>query len=314
MAVLSPWRPKALLPPLPTGGLVLEMINHPSSTDKGPAPNHNLLSESIVQHNCLGNWDVFLSLFKSFKEVGTYPSFVILQEPPVSKAHLPLFNGFKFFFTPVRKPRVAAYVHMSFLSSYSVLLKFRGVDDVLALNVSSHEPLLGSNFHSFRLINAYSTNTRDHRVHSVSPETLFPSLGVPLLVVGDLNIDNSLSDPLRSFSPREIVSSTPYFEKAAEASFALLNPPGKYSRFPLVGRARPLVIDLSFTNPLLPPMVKSWEASLPSTGSDHVPITINLAPPTLIPSPKRPRWFDTDWETLSLIIKSFQIPPAPPCP
>lgn len=159
-------------------------------------------------------------------------------------------------------PHVAAYVHISFLSSYSVLPKFKGVDDVFALDVSSQETLFGTNFHAFSLINAYSTNARDHRVHSVSPATLFLTLGVPLLVVGDLNIHNTLSDPLRSFSPREISSSTPYFEKVAEAGYALFNPTGEYTGFPLVGRARPSVIDLSFANPLLVPMVKGWEASL----------------------------------------------------
>jgi len=60
-------------------------------------------------------------------------------------------------------------------------------------------------------------------------------------------------------------------------------------------------------------MVKGWEVSLPSTCSNHVPITINLASPTLIPSPKHPGWSDTDWETLSPVIKTFQIPAAPPC-
>jgi len=287
------------------------MNNSTSSAGKGPAPNPNLLS--IVQHNCLGSWDVFLSLFESFKETKTYPSLVLLEEPPVSKAHLPFFNGFKSFFPPVRKPRVAAYVHMSFLSSYSVLPRFKGVDDVRALDVSSQEPLFWTNFHSFRIINADSTNTCDHRVHSVSPETLFPSLEVPLLVVGDLNMHNSLSDPLRSLSPREILSSTPYFEKAAEAGFSLLNPPGEYTRFPLTGSARPSVIDLSFANPHLRPMVGGWEVSLPSTGSDDVLITIVLAPPTLVPSPKRPRWSDTDWDTLTPVIKAFKIPPVPLC-
>jgi len=82
---------------------------------------------------------------------------------------------------------VAAYVHVSFLALFSVLPRFREVDDILTLDISSLEPLFGTNFHSFRLINAYSTNTRDHRVHSVFPETLFPTLYVPLLVVGDLN-------------------------------------------------------------------------------------------------------------------------------
>jgi len=153
------------------------MINHPCPDGIGQAPNPQL--RSIVQHNCLLSWDVFLSLFESFREATTYPSLVLLQDLPVNKAHLPSFNGFKSFFPPVRKPRVAAYVHVSFLASFSVLSRFRGVDDILTLDVSSQEPLFGTNFHSFRLINAYSTNTRDHRVHSVSPDTLFPTLDVP---------------------------------------------------------------------------------------------------------------------------------------
>jgi len=133
-------------------------------------------------------------------------------------------------------------------------------------------------------------------------------------VVGDLNIHNPLSDPLRSYSPREIGSWTPYFEKAAEAGFALLNPPGEYTIFPLVGKARPSVIDLAFANPLLLPLFKSWEVSLPSTGSDHMPIMISLAPPSQIPIPKRPRWSDRDWEALSPLINEYRIPPAPTCP
>ena len=145
-------------------------------------------------------------------------------------------------------------------------------------------------------------------------KTLFPDLGFPLLVLGDLNIHNPLSDPLRHFSHREIASSTPYLEKAAEAGFALLNPSGEYTRFPLVGNARPSVIDLAFANPPLLPLIKSWEASLPSTGSDHVPITITLALPSLNLKPPRPRWEDTDWETLDPIVKGFKVPAAPPCP
>ena len=284
----------------------------PPPLGQGPAPAHVFLS--IIQHNCLGSWNVFPSLFESFREATTYPSIVLLQDPPVNKAHLPSFNGFKSFFPPVRKPRVAAYVHMSFLSNYTVLPKFKGVDDVLALDVSSSEPLFGTAFHSFRVINAYSTNTVDHRVHSVQPEVLFPDLGFPLLVVGDLNIHNPLSDPLRHFSPREISSSTPYFEKAAESGFALLNPPGEYTRFPLVGKSRPSVLDLAFANRHLLHLVKNWESSLPSTGSDHIPITITVAAPSLNQKPPRPRWVDTDWETLDPIIKGFKVPAAPSCP
>jgi len=188
------------------------------------------------------------------------------------------------------------------------------VDDVLALDISSNEPLFNTDFHSFRVIIAYSTNTADHRVHSVSPEVLFPNLGFPLLVLGDLNIHNPLSDPSRHFSSREISCSTPYFEKSAESGFAVLNPPGEYTRFPLVGTARPSVIDLSFANAPLLPLVKSWETSLPSTGSDHIPITITLATPSLNQKPPRPQWADTDWVTLDPIVKAFKVPAAPPGP
>ena len=132
---LSRWRPKALPPLAPIVRLVSVMINNSFPNGKGPAPITTLLS--IVQYNCLGSWDVFLSIFESFRGATTYPSLVFLQDPPVNKAHLPSFNGFKSFFPPVRKPRVAAYVHLSFLASFSVLPRFKGVDDVLALDVSS---------------------------------------------------------------------------------------------------------------------------------------------------------------------------------
>jgi len=74
----------------------------------------------------------------------------------------------------------------------------------MSLDISSQKSVFGSRFHSFKLINAYSINLADRRVHSVPPESLFPDTGVPLLVVGDLNIHNPLPDPLRAFSSREV--------------------------------------------------------------------------------------------------------------
>jgi len=289
------------------------MINRPPPPKgRGPAPVTPFLS--IVPHNCLGSGNAFLSLFALFKEAATYPSIVLLHDPPVNKAHLPSFNGFKSFFPPVRKPRLAAYVYISFLSKYTVLPRFRGEDDLFALDVSSHEPLFGTDFHSFRIINAYSTNRVHHGVHSIQLEVLFPDLGFPLLAVGDHNIHNPLSDPVRAFSPREISSSTTYFDKAADAGFALLIPPAEYTRFLLVGNPCPSVLDLAFANPLLLPSVVSWEASFPSTGSDHIPITITLAPPSLNQQPPRLQWADTDWETLTSIMKGFKVVPSPLCP
>ena len=122
---------------------------------------------------------------------------------------------------------MAAYVHVSFLSNYAVLSRVKGEDEVLALDISSVEPLFVNAFYSFRVISAYSTNTMDHRVHSVQLGVRFLDHGLPLLVVGDLKINNPLSDQLLFFSSREISFSTPYFAKAAEAGFALVNPVGE---------------------------------------------------------------------------------------
>ena len=116
----------------------------------------------------------------------TYPAVVLLQDPAVSQACLPSFNGFVPCFPPVRKPRVPSYIHRSFLACFSVLARFTDRVDVMSLYVSSQKPVCGSQFHSFRQDNAYSINLADCRVHSIPPECLFPDTGILLLVVGDL--------------------------------------------------------------------------------------------------------------------------------
>ena len=212
---------------------------------------------------------------------------------------------------------MASYVHRSFLAHFSVLPRFTdrlAGGAIMSLDISSHKPVFGSGFPSFRLINAYSINSADRRVHSVPPESLFPNMGVPLFMVADLNIHNPLADPLRAFSSQEVSSSANYLELAALGGFALLNSPGVYTKFPLSGKARPSVVDLAFANPLLLPFIKSWETPLPSTGSDHVPMTIRLAPASSDLAPQRLRRDHTDWELLSPTINNLIVPPPPPCP
>jgi len=209
---------------------------------------------------------------------------------------------------------VASYVHRSFLSCFSVLPRFMERVDIMSRDIFSQKPMFGSQFHSFRLVNAYSIDSADRKVQSVPPESLFSDPGLLLLVAGDVNIHNLLSDPLRSFSSQEVSSSTPYFEVAALGGFVLLNSPGVYTRFPLSGKACPVVIDLAFANPLLLPFIRGWKSSLPSTGSDHVPITILLASPSPDLAPPRLRWALTDWEALSPIVENFRVSPPLPCP
>ena len=67
---LTPWRNLALHQLLAIVGLVQVMINQPSFVGNGLAPVSPPLS--IVQHNGLGRWNVFLSLFEAFKGATTY--------------------------------------------------------------------------------------------------------------------------------------------------------------------------------------------------------------------------------------------------
>ena len=73
--------------------------------------------------------------------------------------------------------------------------------------------------------------------------------------------------------------SFPYFPRAMDLGFSLLNTPGVYTRFPLGGEARPSVIDLAFASSALLPFFITWDTPLPSTGSDHIPISLTFAHP-----------------------------------
>ena len=83
---------------------------------------------------------------------------------------------------------MASYVHGPFLTSFSVLPRLTEKADIMSLDVLSEKPLFGSQCYSCRLVNAYSMNSADRRVHSVTPESFFCKTGIPLLVAGDLNI------------------------------------------------------------------------------------------------------------------------------
>ena len=288
------------------------MIGKPCSTAPlGLAPAKNL---TLVQHNSLGSWDVFLSLFSSLIE-GSPIDFVLLQDPPSSKGFLPCYAGFKSFAPPVARPRVACYVSLNFLQRFAVLPFFPSeTDDFMALDVFTPEGCFGSSFSRFRIGNAYARPLHPHP-HSVSPETALRDLEYPYLVAGAFNIHNTTTDPSRLLSTKEENESAPYFTLAADLGFTLLNTPGIYTRFPFTGTHRPSVIDLAFANPRMFPAFRSWDASLlPSTGSDHAPIIIFLRPPSPHNDKPRPRWQEADWPGLTNKLKAWQIPPPPDTP
>ena len=202
---------------------------------------------SIVQHNSLGSWNVFLLLFGSL--VGTlHADIVLLQDPPSSKGFLPRFAGCKFFAPPTARPIVAIFVSLKFCSQYTILPGFHDdTSDAMYLDIHTPDGCFGTPAPKFRLNNIYAWEG-EGQAHSISPETAFQQVDFLYLVAGDFNIHNPASDPLWIFSYKEELESAPYYDLVSELGFGLLNTSGVYTRFPLSGSHRPGAIDLAFTN------------------------------------------------------------------
>ena len=254
---------------------------------------------------------MFLSLFNSLVGV-LYSDIILLQDPPSTKGFLPRFNGFKYFAPPTERPRVAIYISLRFCAQYTVLPGvYDDTTDAMYLDVYTPDGCFGTSASKFRLNNVYAREIGGH-ARSVSPETACQHVDFPYLVAGDFNIQNPASDPLRVFSYSEELESAPFYSLASDRGFRLLNTPGVYTGFPLSGSHRPSAIDLSFSNRLMSPTFVAWDTtSLPSTGSDHVPVLITLVPPTDKPMPRTPCWDLTDWETLLPHLQAYCVPPTP---
>ena len=216
---------------------------------------------------------MFLSLFGSFTQLAHPASIVALQDPPVYRGKLPSFNLFTAFSPPTNggcKPRVAFYVYSSFLATVSLLPRFFRRGDVMALDLFTSDGFFNPSTTAFTIINSYSTKGSSNNTHSVPPDIIFPSSPLPTLTLGDLNIHHPTADPLRTFKEDEIATSTPYFDRATDLGFSLLNIPGVFTRFSMSLIGRPGVLDLAFACALLAPYFTEWSHPLPSTGSDHI--------------------------------------------
>jgi len=228
-----------------TRGFVPVMIKNLSFTPRqGLAPANSL---TLVQHNSLGSWDVFLSLFSSFTE-GSPVDIVLLQDPPSSKGFLPSFCGFKSFAPPIARHRVACYVSQKVLQCFAILPCFPlETEDFMALDVFTQRGCFSSSFPRFRIGNWYA-RLLPPAPHSVSPEWSILDVDYPYLVAGDFNIHNSATDPSRLLSSGEESESAPYFDQATDIGFTLHNTPGIYTRFPFTGTHRPSAIYMAFAN------------------------------------------------------------------
>jgi len=185
--------------------------------------------------------------------------------------------------------------------------------DHATLEVSARS-LFGTKAEKFYIVNCYSVWGSTATERRVSPLLALPSTALPTLVVGDFNIHHPSADPLRKHNSSELKASFPYFSRAPELGYILLNMPGVHTRFPLQGSARPSVLDLAFASSSLMPFFQEWTTELPSTGSDHVPITISITHLITAPPPPAPNWVRTDWPTLEPLLKETIVPPPPSLP
>ena len=126
-------------------------------------------------------------------------------------------------------PFSCCYVHPHLISSTSILPVPSPFGDLFSLDIFAPLRFFDFSFPRFRITNAYSTHQRSPPYRTLSPQDLFPILPFPLLLLGDMNIHHSSSDPLRVLDPSELSVSYPYFSLASSGGFSLLNQPGVYT-------------------------------------------------------------------------------------
>jgi len=135
------------------------------------------------------------------------------------------------------------------------------------------------------------------------------------MVVGDFNLHHLLADTLCTLHHGEYRLSNPYFDRASEHCFSLLNQPCLYSNISFSHGAWPSLLDLSFDNELLSPSVVRWDTAVPSTRSDHVPILISFDSPRFRPPDPSPNWAKRDRSTILPTVPALVPPPLPSsCP
>ena len=149
----------------------------------------------------------------------------------------------------------------------------------MALDLFTPDGFFNPSTTGFTIVNSSSTKGCRNNTRSVPPDIIFPVSHLPTLTLGDYNIHHPAAEPARVFKEDEIATSTPYFDRAADLGFSLLNTPGVFTSFSMSLIGRPGVLDLAFACPLLAPYFSEWSDPLPSTGSDHIPILLRFEAP-----------------------------------
>lgn len=203
---------------------------------------------------------------------------------------------------------MAWYVSHKILLRLSILPCFPPNSvDFMALNDSRPQGCFAFSFTWFRVGNTYAYPLWP-LFRSVTPITAIHYLDFPYLVAGDFNIDNPAADPLRALSFIEERESAQYFAKAGYSGFSLLNEQGPNTHFPFSGFYRPRLMDLAFANCLMFPAFRSWDnSSLPSGGSNHIPMLLSHTLPNSITEESQHRWLDADCPAVANALMNLEV-------
>jgi len=213
----------------------------------------------------------------------------------------------------------------SFWATVSLLPCVFGRGDVMALDLFTPDGFFNPSTTGFTIGNSYSVKGHLNNTRSLPREIIFPASPLATLTLGDLNIHHPPAAPLRVFKEDQLATSTPYFDKATDWGFTLLNVLGVFTQFSMSLIGRPGILDLAFACRLLARYFSEWSDPLPSTGSAHIPILLGFkaplfrAPPGFkaplfrAPPPAIPRAL-TDWPAPDSSLQGASISPAPSLP
>jgi len=180
---------------------------------------------------------------------------------------------------------------------------FTGRSDLTTLEISAPS-MFTIKAKRFYIVNFYSVWGSTATERTISPTFALPSTPFSTLVVGDFNIHHPSADLIRRHNFSKLKTSFPYFSRAAEHGYTLLNTRGVHTHFLLQGLSRPSVLDLVFVSSPLMPFFQDWTTDLPSTGFDHVAITIMMAYLIAVPN-----WVRTDRPLLKPLLEEHKFPP-----
>lgn len=222
----------------------------------------------VAQYNCRGSNHVFITLFPIVKNFDI--SFVSVQDPRLYYSEHLRAPHYECVFQKRRKVKVCTYVSLTVLLEVSFII-FPCVEDVLCLRVFADKGRLLGQSWSVDIANAYNRQGREGLY--VPAEGIFPETPEPTLVVGDLNIHTSLTDPMRVLSSSQKRSGATYMRTAALPGYTILNTPGIYTRVSdNPNLDPPSTIVYTLANASIFTKVTRWRNVTQRTGSDHIVI------------------------------------------